>query len=235
MVEAQEVQDRGVQVVNVDLVFDGLEAELVGRAVDVAALDAAAGQPHREAVVVMVAAVHLALIRARSRQLDGRRAAELAAPDDQRVVEHPALFQILQEGADGLVALPAQLAMTGLEVVVIVPGLSLTVPELDEPHAPLQQPPCGQERSGVNARAVKGADVGGLLADVKRLGRLRLHPVGQLERLDPRLELGLVPVPVKVLSIELGQEIELSPLSLWADAVVANVLDQLLVARSASA
>ena len=47
VVEAQQVQDRGVQVVDVDLVLDGLEAELVGRAVDVPPLHAAAGQPHR--------------------------------------------------------------------------------------------------------------------------------------------------------------------------------------------
>ena len=65
VVEAQQVQDRGVQVVDVDLVLDRLEAELVGRAVDVAALDAAAGQPHGEAVVVVVAAVDLAGVRAR--------------------------------------------------------------------------------------------------------------------------------------------------------------------------
>src|SRR3712207_6587087 len=40
MVEAEQVQDGGVQVVHVDLVLDRLEAELVGGAVDVAALDA---------------------------------------------------------------------------------------------------------------------------------------------------------------------------------------------------
>ena len=37
VVEAEEVEDRGVEVVDVDLVLDGLEAELVGGAVDVAA------------------------------------------------------------------------------------------------------------------------------------------------------------------------------------------------------
>ena len=61
VVEAHEMQDRGVQVVDVDAVFDGFEAELVGRAVDVSAADAAAGHPHREAVVVVVAAVDFAL------------------------------------------------------------------------------------------------------------------------------------------------------------------------------
>jgi len=36
------------------------EAEIVGSAVDVAALDAAAGEPHGKAVMVVIAAVDLA-------------------------------------------------------------------------------------------------------------------------------------------------------------------------------
>ncbi len=64
-------------------------------------------------------------------------------------------------------------------------------------------------------------------ADVKRLGRFRLHPVGQLERLDAGFELGLMAVPLEVLAIELGQEVELGPLRPGAHTVVADVRDQL--------
>ena len=59
VVETQQVQERGVQVVDVDIVLHGLEAELVGGAVDLSALDAAAGQPDREAVGVVIASVDL--------------------------------------------------------------------------------------------------------------------------------------------------------------------------------
>ena len=45
VVDAQQMQHRGVQVVDLDLVFDGVVAVVVGGAVDGAALDAAAGQP----------------------------------------------------------------------------------------------------------------------------------------------------------------------------------------------
>src|SRR3954467_3520727 len=55
-VEAEQGEDRGVQVGHVDAVLDGVEAEAVGAAEGQARLDAAAGQPHREAVGVMVAA-----------------------------------------------------------------------------------------------------------------------------------------------------------------------------------
>ena len=39
VVEAEQVQNRRVQVVNVDFVLDGSKAELVGGAVNVAAFD----------------------------------------------------------------------------------------------------------------------------------------------------------------------------------------------------
>src|SRR5262245_7037477 len=80
VVEAHEVQDGGVQIVDVRSVFDGRVAEFIGGAVDVAALHPAAGQPHREAEMMMVAAS----------ALRRRRAAELAAPEDERVVEQAA-------------------------------------------------------------------------------------------------------------------------------------------------
>ena len=72
-----------------DPVLDRVQADLVGRAVGHAALDAAAGHPDREAVGVVVAAVAA---------LAHRRAAELAAPDHQRRVEQAAPLQVLAAG-----------------------------------------------------------------------------------------------------------------------------------------
>ena len=79
-----------------------LKPKLVGLAERDARLDAAAGQPHREGVGVVVAAVVAAL--------DHRRAAELAAPDDQRVVEQAALLQVLDQRGAGLVGVAAVLS-----------------------------------------------------------------------------------------------------------------------------
>ena len=45
MIQAELVQDGGVEVVDVDLVLDGEVAVIVSRAVEGAAFDAAAGQP----------------------------------------------------------------------------------------------------------------------------------------------------------------------------------------------
>src|SRR5882724_4239860 len=53
VVDAHQVQDRGVQVVDMDLVLHGVPAELVGRAIRQSSLDSAARHPHREAEGMM--------------------------------------------------------------------------------------------------------------------------------------------------------------------------------------
>ena len=57
VIDAQAMEDRGVQVVDVDRVAGDVVAEVVGLAVGDAGLDAAAGQPDGEAAGVVVAAV----------------------------------------------------------------------------------------------------------------------------------------------------------------------------------
>ena len=71
-------------------------------------------------------------------QLDGRRAAELASPKDQRLVEQSPLLEIRQQCADRLVALARQPLMIGY-VVVRIPRLPGSVPDLHESDAALVQ------------------------------------------------------------------------------------------------
>ena len=78
MIQAEQVQDGGVQIVEVNFVFSRLESDFVLRAVVDAAFNTAAGHPRAEAVRVMVS----------SRLLPGlsnRQATKLAAPDNERV------------------------------------------------------------------------------------------------------------------------------------------------------
>ena len=103
------------------------------------ALDAAAGHPDRKALDVVVAAV----------ALGHRRPAELAAPDHQRLVEHAALLQVLDERGRSLVDLRGGPLDVLFDHAVMVP---VAMVELDEPHAPLGQPP-GQQAVGAE-RAV---------------------------------------------------------------------------------
>ena len=56
VIQAQQVEDGGVEVVMRDAARNGVHAELVGSAVGNSRLDAAARHPHGEAEVVMAAA-----------------------------------------------------------------------------------------------------------------------------------------------------------------------------------
>ncbi len=78
MIEPEQVKNGRMEIMDVDLVLAGIEPQLVGAADDLTASDAAAGQPHRETVRIVIAAVA---------SLGHGRAAELATPDHQRAVE----------------------------------------------------------------------------------------------------------------------------------------------------
>src|SRR5262245_15839261 len=75
VIEAELVEQGGVQVVDVRSAFGDAEAEFIGCAVDMSRFESAAGDPHGERIDVMIAADGFA-------DLAQRRAAELAAPDD---------------------------------------------------------------------------------------------------------------------------------------------------------
>ena len=113
-----------------------------------------------------------------------RRAAELAAPDHQRVVEQAALLQVLhQRGRRGWsVSLALDLELRG-QVAVLVPA---GVHELHEAHAALDQPPGHQAVVGERCPAASRpgrtsrARLCGSLREVGQLRHARLHPVRHL-------------------------------------------------------
>ncbi len=100
MVEAEQVQNGGVQVVDVDRVFDRRPTDVVGAADHLPTFDAAAGHPKAEGVRVMVAA---GVVLLRVAILTQGRAAEFAGADDKRFVEQTALLQILNQRGNWLV------------------------------------------------------------------------------------------------------------------------------------
>src|SRR3954447_1278993 len=56
MIEAEQREHGCVQVVDVNRVFSRAEAKFIGRAMDMPAFYAATSQPHREAIMIVVAA-----------------------------------------------------------------------------------------------------------------------------------------------------------------------------------
>jgi hypothetical protein len=141
VVDAEEGEDRGVQVVDVnDVVYGGI-AEFVGFAVRNSSLDAAAGQPDREAFDVMIAAV----------ALSHRGPSKLSPPDHQSFVEHAALFQVFDERCGSLIDLGGGPSDVLLDNPVVIP---VAMVELDEAHAALGQPP---RQEAIGAKGPVGA------------------------------------------------------------------------------
>ena len=133
-----------MQVVDVHLVLDGVVAVVVGGAV--------AGCP----ALTPPPASHMVkpsgLWSRPSFPSAVGRAAELAAPEDQRVVEQAPRLQVLEQAGDRLVDLAGVLLVPFLEVAVLVPlHERVAVRDLDEPHAALGEP-AGQQALAAEVR-----------------------------------------------------------------------------------
>src|SRR5262249_61086932 len=128
-VQAELVQHRRVDVGDVVPVLDRVEADLVGRPVDNARLDPAAGQPGAKTLGVVIAPV----------VLGPWRAAELGAPHDDRFVQQAPLFEILDQAADRLVHLGRKGAVVLPDAGMRVPGpaAAAAVKDLHEANAAL--------------------------------------------------------------------------------------------------
>src|SRR5579883_2314460 len=148
VVDAQEMEDCGVEVVDVDAVGRDAVAEGIRRAKGDARLDPATGRPDGEASGVVVAAV----VGGRQLALAVIRPAELAAPEHQRVVEQAALLQVDDQRRAGLVGLAAEGADAAGQAAVVVPA---GVIELDEPDVALGQPAGQQAVGGERARLAR--------------------------------------------------------------------------------
>jgi hypothetical protein len=149
VVESQQVQHGGVNVVYMDRFLDSFPARLICRAVDVSPLDASACQPDTEAVMIVVSPQLFTRIQQWSRQFDGRRATEFPTAQHQRLVQQSALFQVFQEGSDGWVNVGRQLAVNP-DIVVVIPRLAAAVPNLHEANTSFYQSSSGQNRSCLN-------------------------------------------------------------------------------------
>lgn len=156
-----------------------VEAEFIALAMGEARLDPPASHPEGEGIRMMVPSPLLGVVDV---ALEKRRATEFAAPDDQRVVQQPALLEILHErGGGGIRILTLNLEL-GVQIAMLVPA---GMHELDEPHATLGHPARHQAVVGEAALphhvgAIHLQDVPRFIGEVGQIGHARLHSVGHL-------------------------------------------------------
>ena len=157
--------------------------------------------------------------------LHHRRAAEFAAPEHERVVEQPALLQVLAPGRRRPDRCPCSSCVRSfVEIAVLVPDF---VEQLHEAHAALDQSPGQQaivgERRLARLGAVHVENVLRLLGEVHQLRGAGLHAIGHLERVDARGDFGIAD-HVETLAVELGSMA--SSESRWTLASTPRGLDR---------
>jgi hypothetical protein len=134
LVEPEEVKQSRVVVVRRHAIGDRSVAEVVSFSVRDAPANPAAGQPDREALSVVVAAIPL---RVAAVVLSDGETTDLTAPVDDGRIEEASLFQVDDERGRGLVGLLADRRKSRPDAPVIVPRLTV-VEELDEANALFQ-------------------------------------------------------------------------------------------------
>lgn len=78
VIKTEQMKNRRMKIVDVDFIFDRIETEFIGLTHFNSTFHATARHPHGEGVRVVIATVVATL--------QHRRATELAAPDDERII-----------------------------------------------------------------------------------------------------------------------------------------------------
>lgn len=217
VVEAELVEDGGVEVADADFVFDDVVGIIVCFSVGDSAFDPTAGHPGREALGVVVAAVEVFF----KGSLPVGGAAEFASEDDEGVLEHSALFEVLDEAGARLIDVVGLAFDLFREFAVVIPT---AVEELDEADAALGHAAGKEAVAGEGAGFfdfgavdffVEGFVLGG---EVGELGDGGLHAEGHFLLGDGGLDFRVADF-CELLFVEFSHEIEHLVSGLAADAL----------------
>ena len=122
MLNPEEAQHRGMQVVDVHGILNRVVAQFIRRAKDEPGFDPAAAEPDAEAGIVMIATVAA---------LAHRGSAEFAGPNDQRLVQHAALFEVRDQRHAGAINFCGFEFDALLHAAVMVPVLVIKLNEIE--------------------------------------------------------------------------------------------------------
>ena len=99
-------------VTNVNGVFNCLVPDLIGSSIVHSPFDSSTRHPDGEALVVVVSPVN---------PLHVGCATKLSRPDNKGIFQHSPLFEIREQGRDGLIGFPATIGNVLGEEIVVVP------------------------------------------------------------------------------------------------------------------
>src|SRR5258706_6790055 len=200
VVDSHGMQNRGVEIVNRHGIFHHVIAEVISRSVADAGLDAASGHPNRVATAMVIATVIVFVEFALA--VDGP--AKLAAPDHEGIVEHTALFEILDQGRAGLFRVLALFLDAFGEIAVLIPAAMVELNKTDATfgHATGEQTIISESAGLLHIRAIHFESVLRLFGNVDQVRHGSLHAESHLVLADAgiyfRITEGLVLPGVKL-------------------------------------
>ena len=200
VIDAEKVQQRGMEVIHADGVLDNVDAEIASLSIRRARTDATSGHPNGEGIAVMLATIvvghSISQITGDDAALRVTGATKFRAKYDQGIFEHVAVAQILKETRSGCIHLASALSHLFRQRPMAIPTGMV---ELNETDALFSKTACNETvpRKAAGCLyiwAVKSADGRWLGIDGCGLWHTGLHAEGELELSDAGGELGLVPM-----------------------------------------
>ena len=144
--QSQQVQDRGVEVAEVNLALHGLGTGLVGAAVGQSPLHSASSQPEGESGRLVSGLILLVgWFKAGP--------SKLATPDHKGVLQKSPLIEVSKKGGDGSVSRFAVGLQVPAVVLVLIPAI---MGNLDEAHSRFREAP-GEKALASKVRWAAGA------------------------------------------------------------------------------
>ena len=222
-IKAKLLEHCGVHVLDVERLLDSGAAKFIRLPNTHAALDATARHPRCEAIAIVITTRALGIL---SRWL----ATKLTTPNDQCLVEHPALLKILQQARDRLVSVAGVVVVILLQIAVGVPVGVVVVASgiyLNEANTPLDQA-AGEQTfftkvtGPIVIQSIQVFDMLRFAVEVHRLGGTHLHLVRQLVTRDSGGQGGVVDAITQVATVVLVQLVDQKTLLLAAH--VAGIL-----------
>ena len=222
VVQAHEVQDSSIEIVNGGATGHRFKPELITLAVAVSLLDTGPREETGESIRIVIASCAIAL--------EERHATELGTPDDQGVVEQTAALQIMDQGSGGLVH-DLRLHGMSLEYIrmripvgdTVATGRIASVEKLDYTNPFLNQSTSQDTVFGVLALQVTP-----ILCAIFALNRMRfpgnihhfghrgLHTTGQFVTRYASSQIGVTWVCFEVPVVETLQQVDRGTIIRWS-------------------
>ena len=139
MVQSQQMQDGGMEIVDGDDLVDRFVSELIGGPVAESLLHPSPSQPAGKSIGIMIPSL--------GPFLEGGHASKFSAPHHEGLFQKTPLLEVDQESCSGFVQNWAVHAVLTEDVLVTIPvahplaaGLVGAIEQLDKPHTLLHQP-----------------------------------------------------------------------------------------------